>query len=295
MTTASVESWGPLATQIHDDVAQAGDPTWKDNAFVAFWDLGSETFGSVHVSTSPNKPASRRARCSLSIGGKTSEVIEELPRGSFAGKSINFGLDGVVRVEHPDLSAEFVSTPLFAAADYSSTGLLPELVGGQPLQHFESACEVRGEVLVDGVHHQISGRGFRDRSWGFRDESASFLEYVLVTAVSDDVYLTAMKFLRPDSTMAAEGFWVTETDVTPVVDLRLRRNAAAQFVSAHVELASGEVRDIAILRRLGGFFVPMGVETDGPTFGAYDDFVSLRSNALTGAGMVEQGVLHRVH
>jgi hypothetical protein len=83
MTTATVESWGALAEPIHDDATEEGHPTWKDNAYLAFWDIGARVFGSVHVSTSPNAAKSRRARCSFSIDGKavdysTTHVIPEL-------------------------------------------------------------------------------------------------------------------------------------------------------------------------------------------------------------------------
>lgn len=296
MTAAGIDQWGALAAGVHRGAANASDPTWKDNAFVAFWDLDTQTFGSVHVSTSPNSPDSRRARCSVTtVDGQSAEVIETLPEGGFAGEYIDFGLDGEVRVEHPNLSLQLINTPLFHPADYSSTDLLPELVAGQPLQHHESACKVAGSVLFRGNHCEFAGRGFRDRSWGFRDESASFLEYALVTAVFDDAYLTAMKFLRADGGLVSDGFWITDHTVTPVVNLALRRSAAAQFLAAKVGLATGEVREISMTRRAAGYFVPMGVETEGPTFGAYDDFVHMRGDGRDGGGMVEQGILHRVH
>src|SRR5690625_4538531 len=128
MTAATVASWGPLATGIDADAATEADPTWKDNAYLAFWDADSRIFGSVHVSTSPNSPGSRRARCSFAVDGQGAEVIEPLPRGSFTGEYIDFGLDGTVRIQHPSVSAKFVNTPLFSPADYSATGLIPELV-----------------------------------------------------------------------------------------------------------------------------------------------------------------------
>ena len=47
--------------------------------------------------------------------------------------------------------------------------------------------------------------------------------------------------------------------------------------------------------RLAGFFVPMGVETDGPAFGTYDDFMQLELDGAEGAGFFEQGIVHRVY
>lgn len=51
-----VSAWGPLATAIHADAAGPGDPTWKDNAYLSFWDVEAEVYGSIHVSTSPMTP-----------------------------------------------------------------------------------------------------------------------------------------------------------------------------------------------------------------------------------------------
>jgi hypothetical protein len=63
---------------------------WKDNAFLAFWDLNRRVFGSVHVSTSPNGSGGRRARCSVLLGdrgGRMVEIIEDLERGQFRSPS----------------------------------------------------------------------------------------------------------------------------------------------------------------------------------------------------------------
>ncbi|MGH9003074.1 MAG: DUF7065 domain-containing protein, partial [Acidimicrobiia bacterium] len=55
--------WGALAQPIHADAAGAGDPPWRDNAFLGFWSSTEPIFGAVHVSTSPNTEG-RRARFS---------------------------------------------------------------------------------------------------------------------------------------------------------------------------------------------------------------------------------------
>lgn len=295
MTAATIDNWGSLAASIHDDAAGDGEPTWKDNAYLSFWDIESRVFGSVHVSTSPNAPGSRRARCSFSVDGKVAEVIEPLARGSFSGDSIDFGLDGVVRISHPTLTADFVNTPLYLPADYSTTGLIPDLVPGRPLRHFESACLIKGTVSIGDEQVDFQGRGFRDRTWGFRDEAAMWVEYAAMGAVFDDAFLTTMKFLGADGSTASDGFWNTADTSTPIVNMSLRRNAAAQFVRVRVDLADGGSHEVALVQREAGFFVPMGVETDGPAFGTYDDFMQLESGGLRGAGLLEQGILHRVY
>lgn len=291
--------WGPLAEPIHNDEAGPGDPVWKDNACLSFWDVERGIFGTFHVSTSPNGTGSRRARCSVLLGaedgqGKVVEVIEDLEPGSFASESIFFGLDGTITVDHPDLTARLTNTPVHQAADYSTTDLIPALVPGKPLQHFQQACYLTGTFEAAGAVHQVNGFGMRDRTWGFRDEAAQWAEYAGLVAVFDGVFVTAMKFLGTDGTMKADGFVIDSSGSHSIRGIGFRRTAAAQFLAATLTLDDGSVRVVTLTDRLAGFFVPMGAETEGPAFGTYDDFMRLELDGATGAGFFEQGIVHRV-
>lgn len=292
--TEVLTDWGPLAEPVHVNAAGPGDPVWKDNAYIAFWDLERKIFGSFHVSTSPNATGGRRARCSLQFEGGEIEIIEELAPGSFAGPSISFGLDGSITVDHPELTARLVNTPLYAPADYSDTGLIPELVPGKPLQHFHQGLRMVGDFEVAGVSRSVDGFGLRDRTWGFRDEAAQWIEYAALVGIFDGVFISAMKFLGADGSLAADGFLIDEDGSHPIVDVAFRRTAAAQFLRGTITLADGSVRVIEVSERQAGFFVPMGAETDGPAFGCYDDFMSLTLDGAPGGGFLEQGIVHRV-
>lgn len=293
--------WGPLAEPIHDDAAGPGDPTWKDNGYLSFWDVERGIFGTFHVSTSPNGTGARRARCSVLLGaagggsGHVVEVIEDLEPGSFTSKSISFGLDGTVTVDHPDLVARLTNTPVHQPADYSTTDLIPALVPGKPLQHFQQACRLVGTFESRGTSYDVDGFGMRDRTWGFRDESAQWAEYAGLVGVFDGVFVTAMKFLGTDGVLKADGFVIDGAGSHSIREIGFRRTAAAQFLATTLTLDDGSVRVVTLTERLAGFFVPMGVETDGPAFGTYDDFMSLELDGSTGAGFFEQGIVHRVH
>ena len=298
MTTTIETSWGPLAEPVHPDAAGPGDPVWKDNAYLAFWDVDRKVFGSFHVSTSPNGTGARRARCSLQFAGRVVEIIEELEPGSFTGPTISFGLDGSVRVDHPDLVARFTNTPLHTAADYSTTDLIPALVPGKPLQHFQQGCRFMGSFEASGTTYAVDGFGMRDRTWGFRDEAAQWVEYAGLVGVfpgeSGGVFITAMKFLGSDGALKADGFLIDADGSHAIKEIGFRRTAAAQFVKGTLTLADGSVRVVTMTSREAGFFVPMGAETDGPAFGTYDDFMTLELDGAAGAGFFEQGIVHRV-
>lgn len=293
--TDLTHAWGPLAEPIHADAAGPADPVWKDNAYLAFWDITNEVFGTFHVSTSPNGTGARRARCGVSVRGTTFEIIEDLPPGSFASTSIDFGLDGVIAVRHPRLRADLVNAPLFVPADYAVGGLIPELVPGKPLQHFQQACELTGTLLLDGVETPVQARGMRDRTWGFRDESAQWIEYAGLVTVIDDTFITVMKFLGADGTLRCDGFLIDADRSRTIADVTFGRNAAGQFRLARIRDSDGGARVVTLSSRRAGFFVPMGADSEGPSFGTYDDFMSLDSEGSTGAGFFEQGILHRVY
>jgi hypothetical protein len=293
MTVTDI-AWGPLAEPIHADAAGPADPVWKDNAYLSFWDIANEVFGSFHVSTSPNGTGARRARCSVSVRGKVLEIIEDLPPGSFASASIDFGLDGVIAVRHPRLRAELVNVPLFVPADYAVGGVVPELVPGKPLQHFQQACELTGTLVLDGSESTVQAHGMRDRTWGFRDESAQWIEYAGLVAVLGDTFITVMKFLGADGTLRSDGFLIDAGRSRTIADVTFGRDAAGQFRLARLRDAEGDSRVVTVSSRLAGFFVPMGADSEGPSFGTYDDFMSLDSENGSGAGFFEQGILHRV-
>lgn len=291
MTTTA---WGPLAEPIHADAAGPGDPVWKDNAYLSFWDLERKVFGSLHLSTSPNGEGHRRARCSISLEGTVVEIVETLKPGSFTSASIHFGLDGTITVDHPDLKAEFTNTPLFTPADFAQHDLIPALVAGKPLQHFQQGCTFRGTATAAGRAYQVDGYGMRDRTWGFRDEAAQWAEYAGLVAVFEGSFLSAMKFLGNDGTLRADGYLIDERGATHIADVRFTRSAAAQFVRCSLSLDDGSTRTVAMRSREAGFWVPMGIEREGPTFGTYDDFLRIDLDGSPGAGFFEGGIVHRV-
>ena len=292
--TPTIANWGPLAEPIHADAAGPDEPTWKDNAYLSFWDVANRVFGTLHLSTSPNGEGARRARCSVFANGEVIEIVETLEPGSFTSESIEFGFGGTVTVTHPDLKAQLVNAPLFTPADYSLTDLIPALVPGKPLQHFQQGCTVRGTFTINGIARTMDGFGMRDRTWGFRDEAAQWVEYAGLIAVFDGVFVTAMKFLGNDGVVKADGFVITEDGPTAITEIGFRRTAAAQFLQATLGLANGGKRVVTMTSREAGFFVPMGKETDGPAFGTYDDFMTLDCAGAKGAGLFEQGIVHRV-
>jgi hypothetical protein len=293
MPTEQTLLWGPLSEPIHAGPLPEGRPPFRDNAYLAFWDAEQAVYGAFHVSTSPNAEG-RRARLSLGGPGGAVEVVEPLDPGTFTSPSIAFDLDQRIVVGTPDLEGEINCTPLFAVADYSHGSIIPPLIPGEPLRHFQQAARVRGRFTVAGRDVELDGSGLRDRTWGFRDESVSIAEYIALIAVFDDFAVTCMRFAGADGSDRTEGYRLAER-AEPLQDMGITRDASGLLAAAELRSAGGEAVSLRVTERLGGFWVPMGSERRGPVMSAYDEFDRIRTPAaLSGTAICEQGVLRRL-
>lgn len=272
--------------------ASRDDLPWRDNAYLAFWSADNAVRGVVHVSTSPNW-AGRRARVSISVNNVAVEFAEELDPGTFTSASVEYDQSGHrIEVRHDEVTLELRMTPSLSIADYSTTDVIPALVPDHPLQHLQQRATVVGSVVLHGEGgpsevKAFSGAGLRDRTWGYRDEGAAFSEYVAVMVDFGESFVTAMKFKGVDGSIRMNGFELFADRAEPIDALSIRRDSAGLFSGARINSGSDE-REIERTRFVGGFWVPMGTERTGPTFSAYDEFVTVKSG---GAGVIEQGIL----
>jgi len=294
--TAAAKEYGrqsPLTQPIHQISPPAGSKPWRDNAFLLFWDPESGVYGSAHVATSPNAEG-RRARFSLVVGGRDFEIVEPLAPQSFASESIDFDVpNSVVRVRSELLSADLELTPRFGVADYGASGIFPSLSAQEPVRHYQQGLTVTGTVRLPGAEVGIAARGLRDRTWGYRDESASMQEYVALVASFPDHTLTMMRMMAAHGSDRMEGYRLTDT-AEPLSGFGVTRDAAGFLVEAHIDGPGGEFT-VRAVDRPAGFWVPMGIQRRGPAIRAYDEFVALRSSAgQDGFGVVEQAVVHRL-
>lgn len=289
MSSSATDTWGPLATATHDVVPEGdGKAAWKDNAYVSFWDEERDTFGTLHVSTSPNAEG-RRARLSLSVAGKAVEVIEELAPASFKSESIEFDLAGRIVVEHPDLSLTLDATPRLALADYSKGAVIPPM-NGAPVQHFQQTVDLRGSCAIDGDETTLEATGIRDRTWGYRDESVNISEYFWYFGTFPEFSITAMRFFAADVPERTDGFVLREDGAQSVTSIGVVRDASGLCAEAIFGLEGGEELRVRSQGRRGGFWVPMSWERHGPTMSVFDEFCRFRlPDGALGFGVAEHG------
>lgn len=283
-----------LSEPVHRDAAGPTDPPWRDNAFFSFWDAANGLYGCAHVSTSPNSDG-RRARCTLAVGGRSHEIVEDLAPDTFDSRSITFDLAGRLRVDAGDLQLDLCATPRFVVADYSAGRIVPGLVATAPLRHFQQGADVQGDIVVGDTKVALQGQGFRDRTWGFRDESQTWTEYIAVIGCFPGFDITFMKFKHLDGSIAVEGYQITD-HLRRADEVRVTRNSSGLLSRLDVGFTDGGELVVEVTGRPSGFWVPLGPDGRcGPTMSSYDDFVPLAtSTGERGFGMVEQGIVRTV-
>jgi hypothetical protein len=295
MSMDTTADWGPLARPIHHDIPDGSRP-WRDNAFLCFWDPARELSGVMHVSTSPNAEG-RRARVSVKLGTTSVEVIEPLDPGTWNSASISFDPNAGFTIDSPQVSGEVRTTPLYALANFAGDAS-PVVFGldrENPLSHFQRGAAVTGHLVVDGQEVEVNGHAFRDRTWGFRDESSSLDEYYGWMWVFDGFAVAAFRLLGQDGSDSTLGYVLTDDGTTDVIAASITRDASGLFAATEMELADGRRIGVRNMGRHSSFWCPMGWERSGPVLSAYDEFCALRTDDGTkGFGMIEQGITRRL-
>lgn len=299
----AASDWGPIATPVRTAIAP-GSPPWKDNMWLGFWDENAGAYGLIHGTTSPNA-GGRKLSLSVALDGRCADVNEPLPPGGgfevpagggFKSDSLQFGIDGRFAVDAPGLSGELVVTPRLPMVDYTPGQVVPPFIPGQPIHHYQRSAFVRGTLTLNGIEHEIDGLGFRDRTWGFRNEADHLVEYWALLACLPSYDLTAMKFLDGHGEHRIDGFVVRpDGGQTAVTTIEVTRDSSALTASAEIGLADGSMLSATTASRAGGHWLPMvGGSVAGPSFSVYEEFGAFEIDGETGWGLVEHAVLRRL-
>jgi hypothetical protein len=160
--------------------------------------------------------------------------------------------------------------------------------------HYQRAAGATGELVIDGQPIAIDGNAFRDRTWGYRDESASVAEYFGCWFILPSLAVTSMKLRGASSGEMVLGN-VLEEKATVISSASLTRDASGLFAATSIETVDGRTLELRIAERRAGFWCPMGIERTGPTLSAFDEFFTVRTpDGEEGFGMCEQGILKTV-
>lgn len=292
--------WGPLAEPYHSDKQLAPDaPPWRENVFFAFWDREQRVYGTSHFTGSSNA-GGRRSRCSLVVDGRPVEIVEPMPLGEFGSPGVALDLAGRVRAESEAFGADLHFVPGRPPADYSQVQGMPGLTADDPIQHFQQSGAFSGTVSLPGTDGAgrrdiaLSGSCVRDRTWGYREETQSWLEYYACFLLFDDFDALLMKFHVRDGSTRTTGFVIGDRSGS-VTGCSARRNAWGSITGLTLDADGGTPLALSVAPAEARIFVPLG-EPDGPTaITVYDEFVQVTAaDGQSGFGLIEQGILRRL-
>jgi hypothetical protein len=151
---------------------------------------------------------------------------------------------------------------------------------------------VTGHLDILGRSIEIDGHGFRDRTWGYRNESATILEYVATQCVFPEFSVSAMRFhVAADDSDRAEGFILGDAARRIKPFTSVVRGRAGEVLEFRLEPENGDALVVAVVERLGSFALPVSPERNtGPTLAAYEEFCAVRaSDGALGVGVIGVG------
>jgi len=290
--------WGPMSYPARETI-EAGQAPWKDHIYLAFWDAAHGVYGFFHWNSSPNHNTGK-SQVTVMLGDRFHDLKEVLPASAthFASPSIDYDTRGTIRIEGNELQGQLGLEPRFVPIDYTGhKKILPELVPGKPLNHWQQGVRMTGHMTLGGARHEIDAFGFRTRTWGFRDDSLQFVEYFSLFACFPDFDISIMKFRHADGSMHTDGALVhRDGRNVRFDDMHIARDSAGSPLRITLDLLNGTRIVLKRLRRTANMWCPIGPpEREGQTFCAFDEFIEWESeDGSRGFGLNEQGIIRYV-
>ena len=288
--------WGPMSHPARATI-EDGSPPWKDHIYLAFWDAVAEVYGFFHLNNSPNHDTGK-AQLSVWIKGEALDIKERLAPSTthFSSEHFSYDMRSQIEVKGERLHGRLVAAPRFSPADYTPGEILPPLVPGKPLQHWQQGLTLAGDLVLDGTNVSIDALGFRTRTWGFRDDSQQFQEYISLFICLESSDITVMKFRWPDGSLRTDGVAVSEDSAVAVADMHVTRNSAGQPIRLELDLADGRTLTLEQRGCAAGMWCPIGLpERQGPTFCAWDEVIDWELDGERGLSLVEQAIVRHVY
>jgi hypothetical protein len=190
------------------------------------------------------------------------------------------------RVDGVDVTGEFDFRGRYFGVDsiVLTPGMVPSGEGVQRLGHAEQACTVTGRLTWGDEVTEVTGNGYRDRSFGYRksDKMAPH-GYAWAQLHLPDVTCGLLSWRHPDAGASAPlpvGAWLADADgVQPATDGLLHLSAEGRLHRLALTFADGRAIDVTTYRVLSEVHYPYHEpEMDGPALGTmcWDQHVAVR-------------------
>jgi hypothetical protein len=281
----SVFGWGPIGEPIKVGAAGPEDPVYRDNAFLTFWSLGEEpVYGEVHVSTSPNSDG-RCARFTIYRNGAVTNLVEPLDPGSFTSDSIDFDPRGRATVKADGVAAEFSYTPRFVAGNYTENAVLGS-VEESTMSHYQQGVDVTASLDIGGTHLDLSCQGFRDRTWGYRDEPKQWIDGFGFCVTTDDFDFTCIRNMDNHENTVTDGFLLSAEGSLALTDIVFHYDPV-MLHHADLTFTDGSERTITnVGRQYTPIWFPMGPVRSAPAMTCWSEYCTYDLWGSAGQGIV---------
>lgn len=184
---------------------------WQESVVLYFWDPDRDVYSFVRIGRAPNKDGGLMIAW---LNAWTPDYMYTYHTDS-APLLPDSVTDNSVSIDSNRGTYEFlgkgqhrftindkdVEVDLVITDDYPGIGFFPRnagtLVDNSSKHHIESIGNVTGRVSIKGKQYEVSGRGWRDRSWGPRDWQTWRCHRGYI-ALFEGVYVYALTFLGDD-------------------------------------------------------------------------------------------------
>jgi hypothetical protein len=302
--------WGGLANPVHvaapqDQEGFTSQYPWKDNAWFVFWDAEQGISAAIHCSTSFNG-GQRFARAVLAHAGQVVSCDETPDVGRLSSASIDLDdallpkgtATGTHRVHvcGADLEFELTLTPRWRPMDWTVLHLVPALGAAPELNHWQQGYLATGHVRIGARRLDFNGGGFRDRTWGWRQESEQWNELYAVNVGLEKCDISMCKFLLSDGSSRAGGFVQDDQGMHEVVDSTLLYNKFG--LAGRLEIRAEELAPLVLDMGPGeaGWWLSFGKPgSQAPVWTEYQHLGSFDGGEWgRGYGCVPHAILRRL-
>ena len=284
--------WGPLAEPPHADrdIDPAGLP-FRENVFMAVYDRAQSFYCITHMQGGKTN-AGMFARCSVVLDKRFTEIYEPLGPMTFTSDHISLDLTGHLHAKCDDFTVDITVEPVREPIDYTQARTLPGLSKAEPMHHYQSTGTMSGTITVGDQTTHVEGGVIRDRSWGFRQEIASWVEYYATLLAFDDFDVATMKYKVRDGMTPPHG-QLKGSRNNIVSESRVRRRYETGSV-AELDLHLDDDTTLGLHFEVpdAQIFCPFNRPTGPEAITSYQDFVEVRtSDGAVGYGIMDQGFL----
>jgi hypothetical protein len=180
--------------------------------------------------------------------------------------------------------------------DWTAVHLVHSLDNAPELDHWQQSFAAPGHVRVGTTKLQFAGGGFRDRTWGWRQETLQWLELYAVDVVLDHCDISMCKWLRADGSTTAAGFIQDDHGLHQVLSSEMTYNKVG--LVQKISIAAEDLPPLILeagIADAGWWLTFTKPNSKAPVWTEYENFCAIEGNAWgQGYGCIPHAILRKL-